>query len=156
MAQCRIHRLYSLMRRLHDMGVPFIPDLIRKYIRTVYACDLPFSVELGEGTRFPHNGLGVVIHGATKIGKNCQIYQNVTLGGDGRRRDRDANGVAAVPTIGDDVTIYAGAVVIGPVIIGEGATIAANAVVVTSVPAGAVFGGVPAKRLSSRAAGDPA
>ena len=54
------------------------------------------------------------------------------------------------PRIGDDVVIYAGAVIIGPVVIGQGASIGANAVVNTDVPAGCMAVGVPARVISTR------
>jgi serine O-acetyltransferase len=86
------------------------------------------------------NGL-LVAHGdcvylyARSIGKECTVYQGVTLG-------RTETGI---PTIGDNVTIYAGASVLGGIHIGDGATIGAGAVVVKDVPAGTTVVGVPAK-----------
>ncbi len=135
----RVYRLYSLMRRLHLRGVPIIPDLVRVYIRVVYACDLPYTAELGDRVRFPHNGLGVVLHGRTRIGEGTTIYQNVTIGGNGRK---DGNGI---PVIGKGVTIYTGAVIGGGITIGENAVIGANAVVLDSVPSNAVAVGSPAR-----------
>jgi serine O-acetyltransferase len=149
MRKCRIFRLWELMHRLHRAGIPLLPDLARKYIRLVYACDLPCSVELGAGVCFPHNGLGVVVHERARIGDNCTIYQNVTIGGDGRGRARAA-GAQSAPAIGNRVIIYAGAVVGGPITIGDGAIIGANAVVLESVPANTTVGGVPARVLKRR------
>jgi serine O-acetyltransferase len=68
---------------------------------------------------------GVVIGRGTTVGRNVRIFQNVTLGSS-RRGD--------YPTIGDDVTIYAGAVISGDITIGSGSIIGANAVVTTDVP----------------------
>lgn len=146
--ECRIYKLYRRMRSLRKARIPLLPDLIRKYIRAVYACDLPYGADLGRNVNFPHNGLGVVIHAGVRIGDDCKIYQNVTIGGYGRSIQAGANG-SSVPTIGDRVVIYAGAVVIGPIHIGDGAVIAANSLVLKSVKPNAVVGGVPAQRLSS-------
>lgn len=77
---------------------------------------------------------GIVISDSTIIGKDCTIYQNVTLG----KKDEHA------PTLGDNVTIYANAVVIGNVHIGDNAVIGAGSVVLKDVPAGEVWAGNPA------------
>jgi serine O-acetyltransferase len=146
--KCRIYQLHKWMSFLYFAKVPLLPDLIRKYIRLVYACDLSYLVRLGHGVRFPHNGLGVVIHSDVRIGDDCLIYQNVTIGGDGRGQP-PAFGESPVPIIGNRVTIYSGAVVVGPIRIGDGAIIGANAVVLKTVPARTVVGGVPARILKT-------
>jgi serine O-acetyltransferase len=76
---------------------------------------------------------------AERIGDNCTFYQGVTLG-------RTETGV---PVIGNNVTVFAGASVLGGIHIGDGATIGAGAVVVKDVPSGATVIGVPAKVLST-------
>jgi serine O-acetyltransferase len=119
-------------------NVPLIPTLIQRFIRVIFSCEIPSTVSIGSGTKFVHNGLGVVVHSNAKIGSNCRIYQNVTIGG---RHNRGC------PVIGDNVFIGAGACVLGGVTIGDGAMIGANAVVITDVPAKTVVGGVPADVL---------
>ena len=95
------------------------------------------------GTYFPHP-VGIVISSAATIGKNCIIYQNVTIGaktfeqGDARIREN-------YPVIGNNVTIYAGAVICGPVKIGDNAVIGANSVVISDVPENSIVVGAPAK-----------
>jgi serine O-acetyltransferase len=105
-------------------------------IRIVFACDLPHTVELGEGVHLLHNGLGVVIHPRVTIGRGTYILSNVTIGGNGRYGE--------MPEIGEDVYIGAGAVIIGPVVVGARARIGANAVVTKDVPADHLAVGVPA------------
>ena len=78
--------------------------------------------------------VGIVISDRAIIGKKCKIYQNVTLGRKGEY----------APTIGDNVTIYANAVIIGNVHIGDNAIIGAGSVVLKDVPAGEVWAGNPA------------
>jgi serine O-acetyltransferase len=102
-----------------------------------YSCDIGCGAMVGDGTCFSHNGLGVVIHPEAVIGKNCKILQNVTIGG--------RSGNKEVPVIGNHVLIGAGAIVLGPIHIGDFAQIGAGAVVVHSVPPNAVVIGNPAK-----------
>lgn len=88
---------------------------------------------------------GIVIGHSTEIGTHCTLYHQVTLGSSGGRgRSMDGR---IHPKIGNHVTIYAGAKVIGPVEIGDYADVAANAVVLDDVPPYAVVGGIPAKVL---------
>jgi serine O-acetyltransferase len=97
------------------------------------------SSELGPGLVFPHIS-GIVIGGGVIVGKNVTIYQGVTLG----RSDSNNPGV---PIVMDGVKIYAGAKIIGPVVIGEGAIVGANAVVLKDVPPAHVAVGVPARNM---------
>lgn len=132
-------RVYRLHRRMRSTCFAPVQNAMRWYLRVAYACDLWPHTAIGEGTRFPHNGLAVVIHPEVIIGKNCTICQCVTIGG---------RGSAAVPTIGDGVFIGAGALVLGAVKVGDNATIAAGAVVLEDVPAGVTVVGNPARKLS--------
>ena len=75
------------------------------------------------------------------IGNNCEIFQNVTIGG---RDHRLADGTDAMPVIGDNVTLCAGAVVIGLVRVGDGAIVGANSVVIRDVLDHTAVAGVPA------------
>lgn len=88
-----------------------------------------------------------------ELGRRCVLADNVmvTSTDHGRTDRHDVHGTGAV-TIGDDVFLGQNVVVLGGVHIGHGATVAAGAVVVSDVPAGAVVGGVPAKQLRSPSA----
>ena len=88
---------------------------------------------------FIDHGMGVVIGETAVIGDDCMMYHQVTLGG------RSLQPVKRHPTLGDRVVVGAGAKVLGPVWIGDGAQVGANAVVVHDVPAGAIAVGVPAQ-----------
>lgn len=87
---------------------------------------------LGKGLFIQH-GDSTIIH-AHKIGDNLTVYQNVTIGDSGK----------GYPTIGDNVTICTGAIVLGPIHVGDGSVIGANATIVKDVPANSVI--VPAKQ----------
>lgn len=91
-----------------------------------------------EGSRFEHHGIGCVIHKNAVFGKDCHIYQNVTVGA------KWGYGKDGIPQIGDCVQIGAGAVLLGPIRIGNDCIIGANAVVIQDVPDGCYALGVPA------------
>lgn len=106
--------------------------------RVIFSCDIAYQVDVPSSLKLPHQGLGVVIHPAVKIGENCVIYQHVTLGADGKKGHE-------APVIGNNVMIGAGAILLGNIRVGDNAIIAANSVVLHDVPEGAMVAGVPAK-----------
>ena len=88
---------------------------------------------------FIDHGMGVVIGETAEIGDDCTLYHGVTLGG--VKWDR----VKRHPTLGRKVVVGAGAKILGPILVGDGAKIGSNAVVVRDVPAGATAVGIPAR-----------
>ena len=96
---------------------------------------------LGAGLFIDH-ATGVVIGETAEVGNDVTIYHGVTLGGTGRDTGKRH------PTIGDRVTIGAGAKVLGPIKVGDDSRIGANAVVVKEVPSSAVVVGVPGQIVS--------
>lgn len=107
--------------------VPLLSKLVRVLFNSDLHCRLPADVHM------PHP-YGIVLHRQAVIGHRVTIMQQVMIGG----RDRDQN---IAPVIGDDVTIGAGARILGDVRIGNGATIGANAVVTRDIPPGATVVG---------------
>lgn len=87
---------------------------------------------------FIDHGMGVVIGETTEIGDDVMLYHGVTLGG------RSLAKVKRHPTIGDGTTVGAGAKVLGPIEIGAGSAVGANAVVVNDAPADSIVTGIPA------------
>ena len=107
--------------------------VIRHHFWSVAAgADIPLTSNIGGGLLIPHPN-GIVIHPDAKIGVNCLIFHQVTIG------SRNAKGV---PEIGGHVDIGAGAKILGPVKIGAHARIGANAVVIADVENGAVAVGL--------------
>ena len=94
---------------------------------------------------FIDHGMGVVIGETAEVGDECTIYQGVTLGGTTLNKGKRH------PTLGRNVTVGAGAKVLGPFSVGDGATIGSNAVVVKEVPAGATVVGIPGRIIGSAA-----
>lgn len=94
------------------------------------------EVKVGKDLHLIHSG-NIHIHPDSKIGDRCGIQQDVVLGINMERK--------GAPVLGNDVYIGAGAKVLGPVTIGDGARIAANSLVISDVPDGATAIGVPAR-----------
>ncbi len=95
---------------------------------------------------FIDHGMGVVIGETAEIGDDCTLYHGVTLGGTSWNKGKRH------PTLGKGVVVGAGAKILGPILIGEGARIGSNAVVVKEVPAGATAIGIPARIIEADAA----
>lgn len=110
-----------------------------RFWSVVTGADIPLNSEIGEGLLIPHPN-GIVIHPGARIGPNCLIFQQVTIG---------TGGKPGLPVIGGHVDIGAGAKILGPVTIGDHAKIGANAVVVADVPAGTTAVGIPARIVSA-------
>lgn len=107
-------------------------------VRNLYGIEIPYSAKIGRRVIFEHQH-GIVVHGQTVIGDDCIIRQGCTLG------IRSMDRLTEAPVLGRGVNVGAGAVIIGPSQVGDGASIGANAVVLKDVPAGALAIGVPAK-----------
>ena len=97
------------------------------------------TAEIGQRLFIDH-GMGVVIGSTAVVGDDVTLYQGVTLGGTSLQR-----GVKRHPTLGNNVIVGAGAHILGPITVGDGARVGANAVVLHDVPHGATMVGIPAK-----------
>ncbi len=131
--------IHALAHWLWKHKVPVLPRFLALVNRLVFATQLPAATRLGKGVRLNYSGLGTVIHARAVIGDRVEIGPGVVIGGRSKLYE--------VPVIEDDVQIGVGAKVLGPVRVGRGAVIGANAVVLHDVPAGAVVVGIPAHVL---------
>jgi serine O-acetyltransferase len=113
--------------------------LRHRFWSAVCGADIPINARLGGGLLMPHPN-GIVVHPDARIGPNCLVFQQVTIGTGPR---------PGTPVIGGHVDIGAGAKILGGVRIGDHARIGANAVVIDDVPANATATGIPA-RISGR------
>lgn len=139
MMQSKASNLIRIGIKHKTHGRRIIPRIMQFILREYYSMEYIFDQKsaIGESVRFAHNGIGTVIGPSVKIGSNCKIYQNVTIGANRKYRD----GVIfneGYPEIEDNVTIYAGAVIVGPIKIGQGSIIGANAVVTENIPPNSV------------------
>lgn len=114
----------------------------RKLIRSV-GCYISTKATIGSNFQLKHAN-GVVIGDGVEIGNNVKIYQQVTLGGK-KVGDKEGNNY---PIIEDNVTIFAGAKLVGGIRVGKNAVIGANSVVVKDIEPNTVYAGVPAKKIA--------
>lgn len=131
---------YRIAHYLYSKKFFFMARLISQLSRFFTGIEIHPGAKIGKGLFIDH-GMGVVIGETTEIGDNVTIYHGVTLGGTGKDKGKRH------PTIGNDVVIGCGAKVLGPIIIGDGAKIGANAVVLKDVPTGVTAVGKAAKNL---------
>ena len=115
--------------------IPLLPGFLSRLNRVINSCDIPSQTRIGKNVAFKHNALGVVINEYTVIGDGCVIYQNVTFAGKDQKR----------PTLGKNVMVGAGAVIMGGVYLADNVKVGANAVVTRDVPEGKTVVGIPAK-----------
>lgn len=119
--------------------------MLSTFARILTGIEIEPGATIGNGLWMSHR-YGTVIGDGAVIGDNCRIMHGVTLSRASYDHDPTEHGS---PRRGDGVRVYAQAQLLGGVTIGDGATIAAGAVVVRDVPAGAVVGGVRARILTS-------
>ena len=128
-------------------GFDLVARIISQTIRFFTGIEIHPGAKIGKNLFIDH-GMGVVIGETSEIGDNVTIYHAVTLGGSSPSIDSERQRhEKRHPTIGNDVVIGSGAQIIGPVKVGIGARIAANAVVVKDVPENATMVGIPAKAV---------
>lgn len=113
-----------------------------RFWSVVTGADIPLTIAISGGFLLPHPN-GIVLHPNSKIGPNCLIHQQVTLG--------VKRGNEGAPRLMGHVDIGAGAKIIGDITIGKHALIGANAVVTKDVPDYAIVAGIPARIIGSTA-----
>lgn len=116
----------------------FIARLISQFARFFTQIEIHPGAELGHGILIDH-GSGVVIGETAVVGDNCTIYQGVTLGGVGLNKGKRH------PTLGSNVTVGAGAKILGAFEVGDNCKIAANAVLLKPLENDTTAVGIPAR-----------
>ena len=117
----------------------FLARFMSQRSRRITGIEIHPGAKIGKNLFIDH-GMGVVIGETAEIGNNVTIFHGVTLGGIGGEKGEKRH-----PTVGDDVLIGSGAKILGPIIIGKGAKIGANSVVLEDVPPYATAVGAPAR-----------
>lgn len=130
------YRLFHRMWREPALRLP--ARLLSQATRAATGIEIHPGARLGRRLFIDH-GMGVVVGETAVVGDDVVLFHGATLGGRTMRAGKRH------PTLGNDVVVGAGAKILGPVWVGDGAQIGANAVVVKDVPAGSVAVGVPAE-----------
>lgn len=135
-----IHALiwYRAAHYFYNHKMFFIARLISQTSRFFTGIEIHPGAKIGKGLFIDH-GMGVVIGETAEIGDNVVMYHGSTLGGTGKDKGKRH------PTIGNNVMIGSGAKVLGPITVGDGSKIGANAVVLKNIPANVTAVGIPAK-----------
>ncbi len=129
---------HRIAHELYKLEVPVIPRIISEMAHSRTGIDIHPGATIGEDFFIDH-GTGVVIGETCIIGRHCRLYQGVTLGALSFPKDSDGTltkGIARHPILEDDVTVYAGATILGRITIGKGAIIGGNVWVTKDVPSG--------------------
>ncbi|MGZ5102537.1 MAG: serine O-acetyltransferase [Usitatibacter sp.] len=137
----QLHRFSHLLWRA---GLRWLARFFSHVTRFLTGVEIHPGATIGRRVFIDH-GMGVVIGETAEIGDDCTLYHGVTLGGvswnQGKRH----------PTLGKGVVVGAGAKILGPFLVGDGAKVGSNSVVVKAVPAGATVVGIPARMVEAGA-----
>jgi serine O-acetyltransferase len=134
--------IHRASHRLWQVGFKWLARFVSHFGRWVTGIEIHPGAQIGRRFFIDH-GMGVVIGETALIGDDCTLYHGVTLGGTSWAKGKRH------PTLGKGVVVGAGAKILGPIEIGDGAKIGSNAVVVKAVPAGATAIGIPARIVES-------
>jgi serine O-acetyltransferase len=133
------HRWVS--HRLWRLGLRWLARWLAHWSRWLTGIEIHPGATVGRRVFIDH-GMGIVVGETADIGDDCTLYHGVTLGGTSWKAGKRH------PSLGKGVVIGAGAKILGPILVGDGAKIGCNAVVVRDVPAGATAVGIPARVLT--------
>ncbi len=134
--------MYRLTHWLWNIGLCWIARVLSTFARWTTGIEIHPGASIGRRFFIDH-GMGVVIGETAVIGDDCTLYHGVTLGGTSWQKGKRH------PTLGNNVVVGAGAKVLGPIDIQDGARIGSNAVVLKAVPAGATVVGVPGRLIEA-------
>ena len=137
---------HRVAHKLYKNGYTLAARAVSQFVRRVTGIEIHPAAKIGKCLFIDH-GMGVVIGETAEIGDYCTIYQGVTLGGTGKDTGKRH------PTLGNNVMVGAGAKILGPFKVGDGAKIASGAVVLCEVPDNTTAVGIPAKPVKKRTDG---
>jgi serine O-acetyltransferase len=124
---------------LWKLKIPFLPRLLSQISRFWTGIEIHPGAKIGKGFFIDH-GMGVVIGETTEIGDNCVLFHNVTLGGTGKHKGKRH------PTLGNNVMVGTGAILLGPIKVGNNVKIGANTfILMQDVPDNTTVAGTPGR-----------
>ena len=126
------------MHLLRDAKIPFGAEIASRMIRHLYGAEIHWDADLAPGVAFVH-GNGLVVSHSARVGAGCILFHNVTLG----ESMDPVTKIQGAPSLGANVHVGPGAVLLGPISVGEGSKIMAGAVLTESVPPGSVVRPAP-------------
>lgn len=141
--------VHRMAHSLWNAGLKWLARFLSHLARWATGIEIHPGAQLGRRFFIDH-GMGVVIGETAVIGDDCTLYHGVTLGGTTWKKGKRH------PTLGNDVVVGAGAKVLGPIEIGNGARIGSNAVVLKPVPESATVVGIPGRLVERRSGEDHA
>ena len=140
-------QMHRFSHMLWGLGLRWLARFSSNVARFLTGIEIHPGATIGKRVFIDH-GMGVVIGETAEVGEDCTLYHGVTLGGtslhEGKRH----------PTLGKGVVVGAGAKILGPFTVGDGAKVGSNSVVVKEVPAGATVVGIPARIVEAGAKGE--
>ncbi len=110
---------HRFIHALYNLGIPFLPRFFSEINRFFTGVEIHPGATIGKGFFIDH-GMGVVVGETAEIGDNCVLFHNVTLGGTGKHQGKRH------PTLGNNVVIGTGAILLGPMKVGNNVRIGAN------------------------------
>ena len=131
-------QMHRFSHSLWRMQLTWLARFMSHIARFLTGIEIHPGATIGRRVFIDH-GMGVVVGETAEIGDDCTLYHGVTLGGVSWNKGKRH------PTLGKGVVVGAGAKILGPFIVGEGAKVGSNSVVVKAVPAGATVVGIPAR-----------
>ena len=133
--------LHRASHRMWNLGLHWPARFLSHIGRWLTGIEIHPGAEIGCRVFIDH-GMGVVIGETAVIGDDCTLYHGVTLGGTSWKKGKRH------PTLGSGVVVGAGAKVLGPITVGDGARVGSNTVVLKNVPPGATVVGIPSHRVN--------
>ena len=132
--------IHRVSHRLWTFGLRWLARALSHLARWLTGIEIHPGAKIGRRLFIDH-GMGVVIGETAVIGDDCTLYHGVTLGGTSWKKGKRH------PTLGNGVVIGAGAKILGPIEVGDGARVGSNSVVLKDVPPGATVVGIPSHRV---------